>query len=134
GMAARDWKVEMPVVQNGKRKMVEGMVALNFEMYRKTGTELVMGQGRFVGPRTIEVAASDGVTRTLRGDSVVICTGSRARIDPIPGLADSRPMTHIEALDLDRVPEHLIVIGGGYVGLELAQAMRRFGSRVTIVE
>ena len=93
-----------------------------------------MGQGRFVGPKTIEVATADGGTRTLRGDVVVISTGSRARIDPIPGLAEARPMTHVEALELDRVPEHLVVLGGGYVGLELAQAMRRFGSRVTVIE
>src|SRR5205814_8501880 len=79
------------------------------------------------------VAADDG-TRTLRGDVVVICTGSRARIDPIPGLAESRPMTHIEALELDRVPKRLHVLGGGYVGLEMAQALRRFGSRVTVIE
>jgi pyruvate/2-oxoglutarate dehydrogenase complex dihydrolipoamide dehydrogenase (E3) component len=133
-IAARDWQVDLRAVQTGKRKMIDGMVALNRERYRETGAELVMGQGRFVGPRTIEVATADGGTRTLRGDVVVISTGSRARIDPIPGLADSRPMTHIEALELDHVPEHLIVLGGGYVGLELAQAMRRFGSRVTVVE
>ena len=104
------------------------------ELYRESGAELVMGQGRFVGPRTIEVVAADGGTRTLRGEVVVISTGSRARIDPIPGLAEARPMTHVEALELDRVPEHLLVLGGGYVGLELAQAFRRFGSRVTVIE
>jgi len=60
--------------------------------------------------------------------------GSRATIPNIPGLAAAQPMTHIEALDLDRIPEHLIVVGGGYVGLELSQAMRRFGSRVTVIE
>ena len=70
----------------------------------------------------------------MRGGNVVICTGSRARIDDIPGLRAARPLTHVEALELDRVPGHLIVLGGGYVGLELAQAMRRFGSRVTVVE
>jgi len=64
----------------------------------------------------------------------VINTGSRARIDDTPGLSESRPLTHVEALDLDHLPEHLIVLGGGYVGLELAQAFRRFGSRVTVVE
>jgi pyruvate/2-oxoglutarate dehydrogenase complex dihydrolipoamide dehydrogenase (E3) component len=114
--------------------MVDGMVVRNHELYRESGAELVMGQGRFVGPRTIEVVAADGGTRTLRGEVVVISTGSRARIDPIPGLAEARPMTHVEALDLDRVPGHLVVLGGGYVGLELAQAFRRFGSRVTVIE
>src|SRR5262249_44180474 len=134
GIAAGDWKVEMPAVRDRKRKMVDGIVALNVNAYRESGAELLKGQGRFVGPRTIEVAAADGGTRTLRGDVVVINTGSRARIDPIPGLAESRPMTHIEALELDRVPKHLLVLGGGYVGLELAQALRRFGSRVTVIE
>ena len=133
GIAAGDWKVEMPAVRDRKRKMVDGIVARNVNSYRESGAELVKGQGRFVGPRTIEVTADDG-TRTLRGEVVVICTGSRARIDPIPGLAESRPMTHIEALELDRVPKHLLVLGGGYVGLEMAQALRRFGSRVTVIE
>src|SRR3954451_2449890 len=133
GIAAGDWKVEMPAVRDRKRKMVDDIVALNVNAYQESGAELVKGHGRFVGPRTIEVTVDDG-RRTLRGEIVVICTGSRARIDPIPGLAESRPMTHIEALELDRVPEHLLVLGGGYVGLELAQAFRRFGSRVTVVE
>ena len=93
-----------------------------------------MGHGRFVAPKTIEVALNAGGTRTLRGQTVIIDTGSRARIDDTPGLAESRPLTHVEALDLDHLPEHLIVLGGGYVGLELAQAFRRFGSRVTVVE
>ena len=134
GIASGEWKVDMPAVREGKRKMVDGMVALNHERYRENGAEFVMGQGRFVGPKTIEVATTDGGTRTLRGDIVVINTGSRSRIDPIPGLAEARPMTHVEALELDRVPDHLVVLGGGYVGLELAQAMRRFGSRVTVIE
>jgi pyruvate/2-oxoglutarate dehydrogenase complex dihydrolipoamide dehydrogenase (E3) component len=60
--------------------------------------------------------------------------GTRATIPPIAGLADARPLTHIEALELDRLPAHLIVLGGGYVGLEFAQALRRFGSRVTVIQ
>ena len=103
----------MSAVHDGKRKMVDAMVVRNHDLYRESGAELVMGQGRFVGPRTIEVVASDGGTRTLRGEVVVISTGSRARIDPIPGLAEARPMTHVEALDLDRVPGHLVVLGPG---------------------
>jgi len=111
GIAAGDWKVEMPVVRDRKRKMVDGIVALNVIAYRESGAEVVMRLGRFIGSRTIEVAVADGGTRTLRGEVVVICTGSRARIDPIPGLAESQPMTHIEALELDRVPKHLLVLG-----------------------
>src|SRR3954465_15905534 len=134
GIVPGDWKVEMPAVQDGKRKMVDGMVARNHELYRESGGELVMGQGRFVGPRTIEVVAADGGTRTLPGGMGGINTGSRARAHPTPGLAEARPMTHVEALDPDRVPGHLVVLGGGYVGLELAQAFRRFGRRGTVVE
>jgi pyruvate/2-oxoglutarate dehydrogenase complex dihydrolipoamide dehydrogenase (E3) component len=65
---------------------------------------------------------------------VIIGTGTRAALEPIPGLADARPLTHVEALELDEIPGHLIAIGGGYVGLELSQAMRRFGSRVSMIE
>jgi pyruvate/2-oxoglutarate dehydrogenase complex dihydrolipoamide dehydrogenase (E3) component len=134
GIVPGDWKIDMSAVRDGKRKMVEDMVALNRQRYRESGAEYVDGVGRFVAPKTIEVATPDGGSRTVRGDTVVISTGSRARIDPIAGLAEAQPMTHVEALDLDRAPEHLLVLGGGYVGLELAQTMRRFGSRVTIIE
>ena len=93
-----------------------------------------MGAGRFVAPQTLEVSLNDGGTRTLRAERVVISTGSRATVEEIPGLRASRPLTHVEALELDRIPGHLLIIGGGYVGLEFAQAMRRFGSQVTIIE
>src|SRR3954447_98028 len=134
GISHDGWKVDMAAVRDRKRRMVDGLVEMHRAKYRKSGAELVMGSGRFVAPRTIEVALNDGGTRTLRGRDVVINTGSRARLDDTPGLAESGPLTHVEALELDRLPEHLIVLGGGYVGLELAQAFRRFGSRVTVVE
>ena len=134
GIVAGDWNVDLAAVRDRKRKMVDGLVAIHLENYRKSGAELVMGNGRFVAPKTLEVALNTGGVRTLHGNIVVINTGSRARIDETPGLTDSRPLTHVEALELDQTPEHLIVLGGGYVGLELAQAFRRFGSRVTVVE
>jgi pyruvate/2-oxoglutarate dehydrogenase complex dihydrolipoamide dehydrogenase (E3) component len=96
--------------------------------------ELIMGEGRFVAPRTLEIALNDGGTRRAEGERVFLALGSRARMPNVRGLAVANPMTHIEALDLERLPDHLIVIGGGYVGLELSQAMRRFGSGVTIIE
>ncbi|APW61714.1 dihydrolipoyl dehydrogenase family protein [Paludisphaera borealis] len=134
GIDAGGWKVDMGVVRDRKRAMVDGLIAMHLEKYKASGAELVMGQGRFVAPKTIEVDLADGGTRTLRGAIVVINTGTRARIDRTPGLAEARPLTHVEALELDVAPDHLLVLGGGYVGLELAQAFRRFGSRVTIVE
>ena len=134
GIATEGWKLDMSAVRDRKRKMVDGLVEMHRDKYKASGAEVVWGNGRFVAPRTIEVALNAGGTRTLRGQTVIINTGSRARIDDTPGLRDARPLTHVEALELDRLPGHLIVLGGGYVGLELAQAMRRFGSRVTVIE
>ena len=134
GITKKDWKVDMSGVCARKRKMVDGLMDMHHAKFRASGAEFVMGNGRFVAPKTIEVALSAGGTRTLRGKTVVINTGSRARIDDTPGLRAARPLTHVEALDLDQLPEHLLVLGGGYVGLELAQAMRRLGSRVTVIE
>ena len=93
-----------------------------------------MGSGRFVGPKTLEVRLNDGGVRTLVGDQVFLNVGTRALIPGVPGLEATSPLTHIEALELDTLPAHLIVIGGGYAGLELAQAYRRFGSDVTVIE
>ena len=93
-----------------------------------------MGTGRFVAPKTLEVRLNDGGTRVLAGDQVFLNVGTHAAIPSVPGLEAARPLTHIEALELDYLPSHLIVLGGGYVGLELAQAYRRFGSRVTVIE
>jgi pyruvate/2-oxoglutarate dehydrogenase complex dihydrolipoamide dehydrogenase (E3) component len=104
------------------------------ENYRNTGANFTLGTGRFIAPRTVEVALPDGTIRQLRGTNVIVSTGTRAAFGGIPGLAEAQPLTHIEALELDQVPEHLLVIGGGYVGIELSQAMRRFGSKVTVID
>src|SRR5262249_2419533 len=80
----------------------------------------------------MEVRVKECGTRLLSGDRVFLNLGTRPSIPPIPGLA-AAAMTNIEMLELDRAPEHLVVLGGGYVGLEFAQAYRRFGSRVTVV-
>src|SRR5580692_4356292 len=134
GIVTGSVSVDMAKVRQRKREMVEGLVAVHLELYKKSGTELIMGDGRFVAPKTLEVRLCDGGTRVLSGERVFLNTGTRATIPPVAGLADARPLTHIEALELDRLPAHLIVLGGGYVGLEFAQAYRRFGSRVTVIE
>lgn len=134
GITGGDWKINMAGVRERKRKMVAHLVDVHLDAYRKSGAELIMGSGRFVGPRTIEVNTNEGAVRVLRGKRVVINTGTHATIDATPGLKDANPLTHIEALELDRVPKHLVVLGGGFVGLEFAQAMRRFGSQVTVIE
>lgn len=125
---------DMPGVQQRKRKMVDELIDVHLGRYEASGAELIMGEARFVAPKTVAVALNDGGTRRLAGERVVLSVGTHATIPDVPGLADAGPMTHVEALDLERVPDHLIVVGGGYIGLELAQAIRRFGSRVTVVE
>src|SRR5262249_53328936 len=133
GLVAGPYEIDMERVRQRKRDMVEAEVAAHLEKYASSGAELIMGTGRFVAPRTVEVTLNDGGTRLVAGDRVFLNLGTRATIPSIPGLSHSRPSTNIELLELDHVPEHLVVLGGGYVGLEFAQAYRRFGSRVTIV-
>src|SRR5580658_417370 len=134
GIACDRYTINMSGVRERKRKMVSGLNEMYLENYRKTGAQFICGTGRFIAPRTLEVALSDGTTRQLRGTNVIVSTGTRATLEKIPGLAEAQPLTHIEALELDEIPEHLLVVGGGYVGVELSQAMRRFGSEVTIID
>jgi pyruvate/2-oxoglutarate dehydrogenase complex dihydrolipoamide dehydrogenase (E3) component len=134
GIVTGSVAVDMAKVRQRKREMVEGLVALHLDLYHKSGAELIMGDGRFGAPKTIEVRLRDGGMRVLKGERVFLNVGTHATIPPTAGLADAKPLTHIEALELDHLPAHLIVLGGGYVGLELAQAYRRFGSRVTVIE
>ena len=126
--------VDMPKVLARKRDMVNGLIDMHLGLFKTSGAELIMGSGKMVAHKTIEVSLKDGGTRVLTADRVVLNLGSRAAIPEIPGLAAAAPLTNVEALELDLVPGRLIVIGGGYVGLELAQAFRRFGSAVTIIE
>ena len=113
GITKENWKINMLAVRERKRKMVTGLVEMRLDLYNKCGAELVMGSGRFVAPKNIEVNPAEGTGRLLHGKHVVINTGTRATIDPTPGLAEATPLTHIEALELDRIPEHLLVLGGG---------------------
>jgi pyruvate/2-oxoglutarate dehydrogenase complex dihydrolipoamide dehydrogenase (E3) component len=121
-------------VQARKRAMVDGLRQLHLDRYRASGAELIMGEARFVGERTVDVQLAGGGERRISGGRVFLDLGTHPAVPDVPGLVASRPMSHVELLDLDRLPEHLIVLGGGYVGLELAQAMVRFGAQVTVVE
>jgi pyruvate/2-oxoglutarate dehydrogenase complex dihydrolipoamide dehydrogenase (E3) component len=134
GIACDGFTISMSGVRDRKRKMVSGLNAMYLDNYRKTGAEFICGTGTFIALRTVEVTLSDGTARQLLGANVIVSTGTRAALNAIPGLAEAQPLTHIEALELGQVPEHLLVIGGGYVGVELAQAMRRFGSKVTVID
>jgi len=126
--------IDMARVYARKRNMVDDEVRFHLDLYKATGVELIMGEAHFTAPKTVEVGLKEGGVRELAGDQVVLNVGTHAAIPDIPGLKAAKPMTHVEALDLDRLPEHVVVLGGGFAGLELAQAMRRFGSRVTVLE
>jgi pyruvate/2-oxoglutarate dehydrogenase complex dihydrolipoamide dehydrogenase (E3) component len=134
GIAKTSFTIDMPAVRKRKRRMVTGLNDMYLDNYKKSGAEFILGDGAFIGPRTLMVTLPDGTKRQLRGTNVIISTGTRAALAPVPGLADAQPLTHVEALELDEVPKHLLVIGGGYVGLEFSQAMRRFGSKVSVIE
>jgi pyruvate/2-oxoglutarate dehydrogenase complex dihydrolipoamide dehydrogenase (E3) component len=123
-------RVDLGRVRERKRKIVESFRGGSERRLRSTdGVELIFGTARFVGPRTVTV---DG--RTLRADLVFINTGGRPATPDIPGLAEVAPLDSTSIMELDRVPEHLIVLGGGYIGLEYAQMFRRFGAKVTVVQ
>ncbi len=126
--------IDMATVRQRKRDMVDAQIAAHLRNYKDSGVELIMGSGGFVARKTLEVRLNDGGTRVLTGDQIFLNLGTHATIPDVPGLQAASPLTNIEALELDHVPPHLIVLGGGYVGLEIGQAYRRFGSRVTIIQ
>jgi pyruvate/2-oxoglutarate dehydrogenase complex dihydrolipoamide dehydrogenase (E3) component len=134
GIGAPSPGVDMAVVRERKRTMVNGLVDLHTKRFAASHVEFIHGQGAFVGPRKMSVELIEGGTRLLTADVVIVSAGSRATIPDIPGLHAARPMTHVDALELDVVPNHLLVLGAGYVGLEFAQAMARFGSQVTVID
>ena len=128
--------VDQRVVRKRKRDIVE-----MFSGGSRRGLEklehntLIMGEGRFTGPRELEVTMNDGSgTRHIGAEKIFINAGARPRIPPIPGLQDVSYLDSTSIMELDQVPRHLVVLGGGYVGLEFGQMFRRFGSDVTIVE
>jgi pyruvate/2-oxoglutarate dehydrogenase complex dihydrolipoamide dehydrogenase (E3) component len=134
GIQAGPVSTDMRGVFGRKQKMVQAEIQFHLDRFKATGAELIKGEARFVAPKTVEVNLNDGGKRIITGDRVFLDLGARATMPEIPGLAAAKPMTHVEALDLQRLPEHVIVLGGGYVGLELAQALRRFGAAVTLIE
>jgi len=126
--------VDMATVRRRKREMVDRQVKKHLQIYRMSGAELIMGSGRLVSPKVLEVKLNDGGTRVLAADKIFLNVGTHAAIPNVPGLEAAEPLTHVNALELDVLPQRLIVIGGGYSGLEFAQAFRRFGGDVTVIE
>jgi len=125
---------DMEGVRERKREMVAGLVETHRKKFAANGLEFLLGEGRFVAPRTVEVSLAAGGARRIEAERIFLDLGTHASVPDVPGLSGAAPMTPVEILELGRLPEHLIVLGGGYVGAEFAQAFRRFGSRVTVVE
>jgi pyruvate/2-oxoglutarate dehydrogenase complex dihydrolipoamide dehydrogenase (E3) component len=136
GIHAQDWKTDMSAVLAHKRAVVASMVDLNWSnLHGSLGDHFILGEARFVAPRTVDVQpAGGGPVRRMTGEKLFINLGARPKMPAIPGLVDVNPMTSESALELDRLPEHLLIMGGGYIGVELGQAFRRFASRVTIIQ
>jgi pyruvate/2-oxoglutarate dehydrogenase complex dihydrolipoamide dehydrogenase (E3) component len=125
--------VDLARVRERKQEIVSSFRNGSERRLERAGVELIRGQARFVGDRRIEVSGGVGPT-TLTADNIVINTGLRPAIPRIEGLDAVPYLTSTSIMELGDVPAHLIVIGGGYVGLEFAQMFRRFGSAVTIVQ
>ncbi|WP_213741123.1 FAD-dependent oxidoreductase [Bradyrhizobium sp. dw_411] len=134
GLNASEPGIDMTVVRDRKRAMVDGLVEIHKKRFSANHVEFIYGQGAFTGPRTLSVELEQGGFRSLTAETVIVSTGSRTIIPEIAGLREAYPMTHVEELELDTLPEHLLILGGGYVGLEFAQAMARFGSKVTVID
>ena len=125
--------VDMVRVRERKRRIVESFSGGDRAKLERKGVEVVMGEARFVGRKEIEVSLLGGGSVRMTGDKVFIDTGTRAAVPGIEGLTTCTILNNESIMELDRVPEHLLVIGGGYVGMEFARMFRRFGSEVTII-
>lgn len=135
GVNVGDVTVDLEVVRRRKRDMVDAWSDGGEKGLSRIDTvDLVFGTARFTGPRRIEVELNDGGTRAMEADQVFINTGTRNRVPPIEGLDAVPWLDNASIMELSDVPEHLIILGGGFVGLEFAQMFRRFGSRVTVIE
>src|SRR6266498_3503921 len=126
--------VQLSAVRRRKDKIVESFRSSGLESIKKSdGLELIKGEARFIGPKSLEVVLNEGGTRLLRAERVFINTGARPTKPAIPGLDTVRILDSSSIMELESLPEHLLVMGGGYVGLEFGQMFSRFGSQVTIV-
>jgi pyruvate/2-oxoglutarate dehydrogenase complex dihydrolipoamide dehydrogenase (E3) component len=127
--------VDMQKVRERKRKIVDSFRNGSQSRIEKAkNLELIFGQASFTGPKTVVVRLKDGLMRTLSAKYIFINAGTRASIPRLEGI-DSVPfLDNASIMELDVVPEHLLALGGGYIGLEFGQLFRRLGSRVTIVQ
>jgi pyruvate/2-oxoglutarate dehydrogenase complex dihydrolipoamide dehydrogenase (E3) component len=127
--------VDMSVVRRRKREIVESFRTGSLRRLESTaGLDLLMGSARFVGQKTLEVTLKSGETRQLNAETIFINAGARPAKPELKGSEHVPVLNSTSIMELDTVPEHLLIVGGGYVGLEFGQMFRRFGSQVTIIQ
>jgi pyruvate/2-oxoglutarate dehydrogenase complex dihydrolipoamide dehydrogenase (E3) component len=126
--------VDLAAVRERKRSIVGGARENYASLLAQEGLDLIQGEAHFTGPKTVEVALTDGGTRQISAPVIVIDAGTRPRPLAIDGVGDVPVLDSTSIMELDELPEHLIMLGGGYIGLEFGQMFRRFGSEVTIIE
>jgi pyruvate/2-oxoglutarate dehydrogenase complex dihydrolipoamide dehydrogenase (E3) component len=128
--------VDMRQVRQRKRKMVRDFRAsTERRILRVTGSDLMYGEAFFTGPNSVEVKPKDGgALRQLEAELIFINTGARPALPPLPGIDRVTVYNSTTIMEMDEAPEHLIVLGGGYIGLEFAQLFRRLGAEVTVVQ
>jgi pyruvate/2-oxoglutarate dehydrogenase complex dihydrolipoamide dehydrogenase (E3) component len=126
--------VSVDGLRRHKSSVVDGMVAAHKKMFADSGMDFILGTARFITPRTVEVETRDETIRLLRGTDVVINTGTTPAIPDLAGITESRVWTSETILQLERLPQRLIVLGGGYVGCEFASMFALFGTQVTLLQ
>ncbi|GAB2451063.1 dihydrolipoyl dehydrogenase family protein [Streptomyces incanus] len=117
-----------------KEGVVGGMVSAHAKMFADSGMDFILGTARFVGERTVEIRANDGATRTVRGRDVVVNTGTTPAVPALAGIAEAEVWNSETILHLERLPETMLILGGGYVGCEFASMFALFGTRVTLLQ
>ncbi|MGM7774485.1 dihydrolipoyl dehydrogenase family protein [Arthrobacter sp. KNU-44] len=131
---AKDPRMDLKLLRHRKEDVVETMVKGQFAAFTGSGMDFILGEAKFTGPRTVEVTLNDGGVRALRGTDVVLNLGTEPLLPPIDGLAESGVQTSNTLLELESLPESIIILGGGYVGCEFADLLNTIGVKVTIVQ
>ncbi len=126
--------VSLEGLRRHKSSVVDGMVAAHQKMFAESGMDFILGTARFIAPRTAEIKVHDGSIRLLRGTDVVVNTGTTPRMPDLPGVTESGVWTSESILHLERLPQRLLILGGGYVGCEFASMFAIFGSQVVLLQ
>jgi pyruvate/2-oxoglutarate dehydrogenase complex dihydrolipoamide dehydrogenase (E3) component len=127
--------MDMRRVRQRKREIVDSFRNGSQKRLEQTkNLELIFGQASFTGPKEVQVALNVGGQRSLTAERIFINTGTRASLPLLAGIDSIKYLNNASIMELDTVPEHLLVLGGGYIGIEFGQMFRRFGSRVSIIQ